>query len=347
MLQHARHNAVPDDEPDVDGMAERAIRFARDSGTALTPEAYHVWFVYASRKNEVINAALDRALNTGARLTRSSIAELFHAHLSGRSLTEELAAYSETLSGTMRDVAGAVASSLEDSTAVGSDLRLIKRNLGLNASRSELLSAVGSLMKANQVQLDATQKLETQLERSKSKIATLEKELAEVRKTSTVDLLTKLPNRRRFDLLLGEAIFNARQRKSPLTLVIADIDQFGPVNERWGHETGDNVLRYFATTLTQNLKGKDTVARFGGEEFAILFTDLTLKDTHFVAEKLRQAFAQVHWTSQATGEEIGSITASFGATELLPGDTRESFVARTERLLLEAKRSGRNQTCSA
>lgn len=345
--QHSRAISADPSDSDIDAVAERALRFARQTNTAMTPESFHVWYVYASRKNEAINKAIDLAMNTGAPLTRASLMELYQAHVAERSLSDELAAFSSGLAGTMGDISGAINQSIDDSNAVSSDLRQVKRGLGFNASRQELVAAVGSLMKANQTQLDAGRKLETQLERSKTKVSSLEKELTEVRKTVSVDHLTKLPNRRRFDLLLGEAIFNARQRKSPLSLAIADLDAFGPINEKWGHETGDNVLRYFANNLIQNLKGKDIVARFGGEEFVILFTDLSLQDTHLISEKLRMSFAAINWTSQQTGAEIGSITASFGATNLLPGDTRESFIARAERLVLEAKRAGKNQTRSA
>ncbi len=348
-MQSAQKRAMAAEIDDSDSaqIAERALRFAREFNTTLTPETFHVWYVYASRKNDVINLALDRAMNTGSRLTRASLFELYQAHLSGRSFSEEMAAYGTSLAGAMADVSGVVSQSLVDANVVSSDLRQVKRGLGFNATRQELVAAVGSLMKANQSQLDTGRKLESQLERSKSKISTLEKELAEVRKTASVDHLTKLPNRRRFDLLLGEAIFTARQRSAPLSLAIADLDAFGPVNEKWGHETGDNVLRHFATHLSQNLKGKDIVARYGGEEFAILFADLTLQDTHFVAEKLRSGFSDINWTSQQTGGEIGSITASFGIAILQPSDTRESFVARAERLLLEAKKAGKNQTRSS
>ncbi len=332
---------------DSDAVAQRALRFARETNTRLAPESFHVWYVYASRKNEAINKALDLAMNTGARLTRASLMELYQTHVAERSLSDELAAFSNGLAGTMVDVSGAINQSIDDSNAVSSDLRHVKRGLGFNASRPELVAAVGALMKANQTQLDAGRKLESQLERSKAKVTSLEKEMTEIRKTASVDHLTKLPNRRRFDLLLGEAIFNARQRKTPLSLAIADLDAFGPLNEKWGHETGDTVLRHFAANLIQNVKGKDTVARYGGEEFVILFTDLSLQDTHLVAEKLRLSFSAINWTSQQTGAEIGSITASFGTTVLLPGDTRESFIARAERLVLQAKRAGKNQTQSA
>ena len=339
-------SADPSDA-DIDAVAERAMRFARETNTPMAPESFHVWYVYASRKNEAINKAIDLAMNTGARLTRVSLMELYQAHVAERTFSDELAAFSSSLSGAISDISGTINQGITDSNAVGGDLRQVKRGLGFNASRQELVAAVGSLMKATQTQLGNGRKLEIQLERSKTKVASLERELTELRKTVSVDHLTKLPNRRRFDLLLGEAIFNARQRNSALSLVIADLDAFGPINEKWGHDTGDNVLRYFATNLIQNLKGKDIVARYGGEEFVLLFTDLSLPDTLLVAEKLRKSFSAINWTSQQTGAEIGSITASFGATMLLPADTRESFIARAERLVLEAKRAGKNRTHGA
>lgn len=324
-------------------IADRAIRFAADAGIALTPEAFHVWFVYASRRNETINSLLDTAMNTGARITQASLAEIYLSQIARRTLSDELAQYSDSLLRTMGDTSSAVAQGLDETSVLGADLRLVKRGLGLNASRHDLLLAVNSLIRANQIQQDSARKLETQLDRSRSKLSTLEKELVEIRKSANIDSLTRLPNRRGFELVLEQALFNARQKGTGLALAIAGLDGFTGLNRDWGHEAGDNVLRHFSASPSQILKGRDVVARFGGDIFAIIFPETALADAVRLAEKIRADFAAITWTSQQSAAEIGRLTVSFGLAGLLPHDTKQSLLSRAEGHLQAAKAAGRNQ----
>ncbi len=133
------------------------------------------------------------------------------------------------------------------------------------------------------------------------------------------------------------AISFAQRWKHPLAMIMADIDYFKTVNDRYGHLTGDQVLVSFSRLLKISSRIEDIVARFGGEEFILLIPNTSLDQATKLAERLRAD------TEEATVPIPTNITASFGVTRLLAEDTQESLIARADRALYAAKEAGRNR----
>lgn len=123
---------------------------------------------------------------------------------------------------------------------------------------------------------------------------------------------------------------------------MADIDFFKKINDNYGHETGDVVLRAFAGLLRKQTRPTDILARYGGEEFVILMANCDLASAVALAERIRSTVA-------ATGIEPLSapITASFGVAELQKGETGDSLINRADEALYKAKQSGRNRVVIA
>ncbi len=152
------------------------------------------------------------------------------------------------------------------------------------------------------------------------------------------DALTQVANRAEFDRVHAQAIKNHAPHNTPYSLILCDIDHFKQVNDNFGHQTGDAVLKRFAKMLEANSRAEDLVARYGGEEFAVLCPDCDVENATRRAEALRShAAAETH-------PEVGSrqITASFGVTALQPGDTPEKMLERADKALYQAKHRGRN-----
>src|SRR6185312_211354 len=115
------------------------------------------------------------------------------------------------------------------------------------------------------------------LQASREEINQLQEDLATVRSESLTDPLTNLANRKHFDAQLVQAIAESEESSEPLSLMMADIDNFKSFNDTWGHLTGDQVLRLVAMSLSQNVKGQDIAARYGGEEFAVILPNTVLR----------------------------------------------------------------------
>jgi diguanylate cyclase (GGDEF)-like protein len=154
------------------------------------------------------------------------------------------------------------------------------------------------------------------------------------------DELTGCFNRRSFEMQLERDLQMAARLRLPLTLILLDIDNFKNVNDTYGHDAGDQVLRVLANNLREELRGVDTAARYGGEEFAIILPQADSEGALLVAERLR---ANVEGM---VIPQVGQITVSLGvATFPLNASSRDTLVVTADRALYEAKNSGRNRVC--
>jgi diguanylate cyclase (GGDEF)-like protein len=166
----------------------------------------------------------------------------------------------------------------------------------------------------------------------------------EIYQLATHDPLTELYNRRHFTEMADKEIARAIRHGRPLALCILDVDLFKPVNDRYGHNSGDEVLRRIGALVLQHARGEDLPARIGGEEFALLLPECGLGAATAFAERLREAIAAAEFEP---GGEPTCITVSIGIAALGEGrDDRPSLMAAADAALYRAKREGRNRVCA-
>ncbi len=161
------------------------------------------------------------------------------------------------------------------------------------------------------------------------------------------DQLTTLYNRRHFDECARRFLEVARRNERPLSVVLADVDKFKSVNDRFGHPTGDKVLQQVSRVLKENARKADFVARFGGEEFIIVMPEAGLGLAAQGAERMRRELeAKVHsHVPELAGEPL---TASFGVATFEKADDRlEDLVAAADEAMYRSKETGRNRVTVA
>lgn len=170
-------------------------------------------------------------------------------------------------------------------------------------------------------------------------------DLAETMRTlATSDMLTGVYNRRGFEDAAERAIRNAHRQRQPLSVVVADIDGFKAINDRYGHGVGDRALRHFASRIERLVRRGDLIGRIGGEEFALLLVNTRPQDAVEVVERIRRDIAAM----PVSGPDRVVMTASFGVTGLRPGDiSLASLLARADRALYRSKLDGRDRVTSA
>ena len=168
--------------------------------------------------------------------------------------------------------------------------------------------------------------------------ASLEERCQNLHEKATKDPLTQVANRAEFDRVHKRFIEAHRERRLPCSLIICDLDHFKQVNDTYGHQAGDDVIKCVAAILRSCCRPGDLVARYGGEEFVVLCADCDNATTVQRAEQIRKALSQISQSKMAGR----CVTASFGVTEIQPGDTPETMLRRSDRALLMAKTNGRN-----
>src|SRR4051812_46014281 len=194
--------------------------------------------------------------------------------------------------------------------------------------------------------MDQRKKLQQeQMQILSEKIHKLKAELHEARESAALDPLTQLHNRTSLDSQLERVADLSFLMSATPCLLMIDVDHFKSVNDRFGHPTGDEVIRRVADTLVRNfLRREDFVARYGGEEFVVVIPDSSAHAVRQRAERVRQAISEIGFSK---GSEHFSVTASIGVAVLGPGDTGKTWLARADAALYEAKSAGRNRVVFA
>ena len=154
---------------------------------------------------------------------------------------------------------------------------------------------------------------------------------------ASTDALTNLFNKGKFNDVVAQEMELAKTTQMALSLIFLDIDHFKKVNDTYGHDIGDYVLKEIAKILTHSVRKGDFVARWGGEEFIITLQAITAEQAFIVAEKIR------HNVEEYTFTDGGRQTISLGVTQYLLGEKEEQFLKRVDEALYEAKATGRNR----
>lgn len=186
--------------------------------------------------------------------------------------------------------------------------------------------------------LDRAERVECELRAANDRLLRLQDELEKI---SLVDPLTGTLNRRKFHEELEMSIANALRHHHLFALLMLDIDHFKRINDKFGHLTGDEVLREICGLITSSIRGSDQFFRVGGEEFCLLTAVGRAEDVHPLAEKIRKVVESHDFPG------IGRVTISIGIAYFREYDTQESIYARADAALYGAKRQGRNCVASA
>ena len=162
-------------------------------------------------------------------------------------------------------------------------------------------------------------------------------EASKLRELVRYDSLTGALSRVAGEMALQKAYMQSLGGQVPMSIAIADIDHFKQVNDQYGHSRGDAVLKGVAHSLIATLRANDSVIRWGGEEFLLVFSGCAIEQARPLAERCRAG------VQRTTTEEVGQVTVSIGVAELRPGETVAQLIERADKALYAAKHAGRNR----
>lgn len=319
-----------------------ALPLMTRNGIPANPKHYAVWYDYVSGRNQPLKESIDRALADQQPLNSRLSDELFEQFF--RSNEEKVADQMRSeVRALVTSVLQQLAASGGQANHYGNVLEAYNTRLAQDLSTSEFRSLINEFMGETREMLEANRQLERQLHKTNQELDELRLQLEEARHEASTDALTGLANRKAFNDALQEQSTRANETRSDLCLVMADMDHFKHFNDSHGHLIGDKLLRFVANILKDSLKGQDLVARFGGEEFAILLPNTPLRGALAVAESLRARVQNQRLKRTDTQRPIGGVTLSLGIATYRFGESVEDFVARADTALYQSKRLGRNR----
>ena len=331
--------------PTAYSLGREALQLMETHGVWPTPLNYEIWLYVASDPSSAIAIEVSRLVSTGTKITEDVSESLAGKFISRMKLNEEVRDAGTRLTRELASISTLISDAQKSQSAYSKTLEGAREEI-THAGTDSLASLVAKLANATQIVLDQHSKLEVKLNESSNEVNRLRKHLDQVRHEAMTDALTNLANRKAFDERL-EQYCDQADKTSPLTLAIVDIDYFKRFNDTWGHQTGDQVLRYVASVLARLGNEPRFAARYGGEEFALLFPRESIDSVEAILNEARQEIASRALKRRSTNEDLGNVSISAGIAVFDPSEDMDSLINRADLALYESKNNGRNQVTRA
>jgi diguanylate cyclase len=336
--------AVPQDEHERTlAFAEIALGQIKALGQPALPRNFEIWYQYATGYNQELNRCINEILAQKNALGDADVDHIYATFLSPTRASERLENVGSRMADEIKQVLETISDAAGSATSYSASLADADKTLKGSSDGNALRAVIERLVSGAKEMQSNNQKLEARLSASRQEIEQLQQNLDIVRTESLTDPMTTLANRKFFDTELRKSIAAAKESGAPLALLMSDVDHFKAFNDKYGHLTGDQVLRLVAIAVKQNVKGADIAARYGGEEFAIALPKTALAQATTVADHIRRAVMTKELMKRSSGERLGRVTISIGVAVLRPDDTPQSLIERADECLYAAKRSGRNR----
>lgn len=327
-------------------IADAALARMRERDIPPTPENYRVWYTYCAGTHPDLTRALDVLVSNRDSFTDERNAEIHQRFFGTEDDLPRLADTSERLEAAISRVMSALDSGGRETDASGRRIASLSGTLSGDSSLAHIQDTVREILRETRGLIHRNQELEQQLHQSSREVEDLRTDLEATRRDALTDGLTGIANRKLFDERLREQAAAAMEAGTGLTIALADIDHFKQFNDQYGHDIGDEVLKLVARHLREQIKGRDTAARFGGEEFALILPETHLADGAKLADGIRARLAGHQLTNRTTQQRYGRITLSAGVAAYRYGEPLDQLIRRVDAALYEAKGGGRNRVVS-
>ena len=325
-------------------LAEKTIEKIKALSLPADPPSYQLWYTYVAGYNSELNSRIDRSIAFHGTPSLSELDEIYLDLLSPKDniagpISNKISQEIEKMVGVLSSVSSATQETRSDCAEAAKELAQPVDQASLRAIADSLITSLRSVESQH-----AT--LEQQLQSSRRELKSLQQALTMVSVEASRDPVTGIANRRCFDRTFEATVERAKIDRLPFSLLMIDIDHFKRFNDRLGHLIGDSILKLVGSVLSQSLRENDLVARFGGEEFAMILANSDLDTAVMIAERVRTRIMGREMKRRSTGENLGTITVSVGAATYRLNEDPRNLIKRADACLYEAKATGRNKTCA-
>ena len=333
--------------PKAYSVARAAIDAMEQAKVWPTPLNIELWLHFTADPTCALALEIDRLLATGEPFTDAMAERLAETYLPKAKLHDQIRDTGDLLNKELASVSRVIAQAQKTNADYGQHLEGVSRDLTEDLNEDAVKHLVTSLTQATNRVQNENEHLEKRLADSNAEVGRLREHLLQVRRDATTDGLTNLANRKAFDEELERACAEADQQGRTLQLAVLDIDHFKTFNDTWGHQTGDQVIRYVASVIGRMGAAPRFAARYGGEEFAMIFSGEPLVGVEHTLHEIRHEVASRRLKRRSTNEDLGAVTISAGFAQRRPGEASSSLVERADAALYASKHDGRNRVTSA
>jgi len=333
---------------------DRAADFAREAFAWLderkvppTPDNFRLAYAYVEGENIELKRGLDALMAVGSKFDADTMSAQQQRYFPTSADNRLMAEFGDKISTEVNSVLMLLSRASQDHSAYKQTLSTASGELeGRRLAQDAIKALVNQVIGATRTMETRTHELETKLNRSSQEVAELRTRLEATQRDTLIDHLTGIPNRRAFDVALRNSVERSRGAPEPLSLVMFDVDHFKKFNDTWGHQTGDQVLRFVASCIADNARSGDTPARFGGEEFSVILPTTALAEAVSWANRICNIVRSKRLIKRSTGGNLGVVTISAGVASYKSGENAIQFLRRADSCLYAAKHAGRDRVVS-
>lgn len=306
----------------------------------VDPMNYAIWYHYVAGLNGELTTVIDQLIEDQKPFDAETTLNLYKKYICSASV-DEFEKINNNLMRLITQTSSSINTASEKASVIGDNFSNTLKVLETTDDSGNIKSVLLEIILQTTQLAEASKELRQQLEASQKEMEELRNELEVVRETANTDKLTGLLNRWGFDKALEELIKTATPGSA--CLAIFDIDNFKRVNDSFGHLVGDKVIKHIATILSKHAARHHHVARYGGEELAVIMPNTTLDEAFNFIEQIRQVMDVSRLTYKRNTETIGKVTVSAGIASLQAADEMYTLLNRADKALYRAKETGRNK----
>lgn len=317
------------------GMAlfERIGEMIREGGIEPTTANYDMFHRHLTGSDRKLSRQIDDAIARHGAVTPEALKDM--AGIMPQTTPRQLTKLAEDVTGQIAQIIDLTARSGQNASEFGAVLEAA--DFG-----GDPVAVVATLLSATRSMIRKSGDLENQIRKISDEAKSLRTDLAEARERAASDPLTGLANRRAFDAALKEAVDASRTGKTNMAVAVVDIDHFKHINDNYGHDVGDRVIKYVANLLTTT-QGAPFVGRYGGEEFVLIFPGIDTAEAYRRLEQVRAKLSDTRLTVEGTGKPLGRVSFSAGISGPPIRTTSTTMMKSADNALYRAKHQGRNQ----
>lgn len=310
---------------------------------AFTPLNYAVWYEFATGINPALSEAMGKLIERGDKLDDGAVEKLYIKYISECAMDVDRV-LREDIPKMLEKLAGANSATDKQAHQFGNCLQTYGDTLKQDLDTPKLIALISSIASDTDKMRSSMQILQSELASTKQQVEKLHDDLHSARGEALIDPLTGILNRRGFESRAKQTLARRTTPGDGVSLLMVDIDHFKNINDTYGHLFGDKVIRGIAETLKSKVRSEDSVARIGGEEFAVLLAETDATGARTVAEHIRQAIEKSKIQRLDTQEKIGGITISIGVAACACGGSLMKLLEQADKALYASKGQGRNRT---
>ncbi len=324
-------------------LAHETIELMGMHEVAATAANYEVWLAHKTGLRADLSHEIEARIARGEPFTDDVNDDLFERYFANTRLSAHMVETSESIARELAEVVSTLRDAGAQTGSYASALQDAAASIENDADPSKLRTVIAHLAASTREMATNNRQLSEQMELSSRQVESLQTALHNVKVEALTDGLTGLANRRLFDETLKTRAAQAQADGASLCLLMCDIDHFKRFNDNWGHQVGDQVIRFIASVLRHHATGDFLAARYGGEEFAIILPRTHLAQALEIGAAVHRAVSSKRLSRRSTGETIGAVTISVGIAEQRAGETLASLISRADACLYASKRGGRNR----